>query len=104
MSELLGDALSLKVWQQENAELQDEVARLRKAAEDWHDIAMRVERENRRLQKLATQRGARMQIMREWMHGQPASGLNPGTILDDFEDARPESAEWFYGNGVPIDA
>lgn len=39
-----GDSLSLKGWQQENAELQDEVLRLRKAAEDWHDAAVISER------------------------------------------------------------
>ena len=75
------DALTLKGWQQENAELQDEIDRLK---------------------KLATQRAARLQIMREWMRSQPAGGLNPVSILDAFEDDRPESVDWFDIDGVPV--
>jgi hypothetical protein len=83
MSELLGDALSIKGWQQENAELQDELDKYK---------------------KLATQRGARMQIMLEWMAKQPTSGLGPANVMTKFIDDRPEAFEWFDHHGVPVDA
>lgn len=80
---LCDDTLSIKGWQQENAELQDEVFRL---------------------QKLATQRAARMQIMFEWMAKQPTSGLGPANVMTDFIADRPEAVNWFDKDGVPLDA
>ena len=72
-------ALNLKGWQQENAELQDELNKYK---------------------KIAMQRGARMQIMREWMMypDQPSDGW------DWFVAANPSASRWFDKDGVPVDA
>lgn len=87
----------------------DEIDRLRKAVEDWHDSATRAEREverirveNDALRKCCTQRSARMQIMRDWMDSN--RGIGPPTEWWYFCEERPEAGSWFDADGVPVDA
>ena len=50
------------------------------------------------LERKSTQRGARMQIMREWMSGTMWDGDNPWR---EFQRDYPESEKWFDKEGVP---
>jgi len=98
-----------------------EVERLRKSVEDWHDACVRAERNAamsqeesmlhldriaeleakvERLQKCCTQRGARMQIMREWLDSN--RGLGPPTEWWYFCEERPSAKKWFDADGVPV--
>ena len=70
------------------------------AAEYWYnrykaEVKVRIELNKRieELEKESTQRGARMQIMREYM----TSGE-----WKLFLDAHPEAADWFDDDGVPV--
>lgn len=49
------------------------------------------------LEQLATQRGERMQIMREWI-----GSAGDGDHWDDFLVAYPKAADWFDADGVPV--
>ena len=54
--------------------------------------------------KLATQRGARMQIMREWMLNE-FDGVEPlwhAFLRDRFLRDRMEADDWFDADGVPV--
>jgi hypothetical protein len=55
-------------------------------------------RELERVNKCCTQRGARMQIMREWML--LPRGLGPPTEWEYFTEERPESKQWFDADGA----
>ncbi len=54
-------------------------------------------------QRRATQRGARMQIMREWMqqYSYEKSNFFDNSCWHDFMKAHPEAADWFDEDGVP---
>lgn len=54
---------------------------------------LRLRRRIEELERLATQRGARMQIMRDWM-------INNGQ-WNFFSYDRREAADWFDADGVP---
>ena len=54
-----------------------------------------LEAENARLRQISTQRGAKMQLLREY--------FTP-TEWHNFVGIRPEAAAWFDSDGVPIDA
>ena len=56
--------------------------------------------ENEALKKCCTQRGARMQIMRDWMDSK--LGIGPPTEWWYFIEERPEAAKRFDADGVPI--
>ena len=60
--------------------------------------------ENERLRQLATQRGARMQIMWEWM-GATAPLSQYFTVRDQFLWAyhRENYSAWFDDDGVPVE-
>lgn len=58
--------------------------------------------ELRRLRKLASQRGARMQIIRDWML--LPRGIGPPTEWEYFVEERPDAKAWFDDEGVPVDA
>ena len=78
----------------------EEIERLRLAAENdakrlaWHDETL-AERdaEIEQLRKKAGLRGARMQIMREFLHRSPAWSA--------MIHQRPQAADWFDEDGVP---
>lgn len=54
------------------------------------------------LQKCCGQRGARMQIMREWLAGMESGSLWEGDdAWEALVEARPEAADWFDDRGVP---
>lgn len=60
-----------------------------------------LKQDNERLAKCCTQRGSRMQIMREFL-GTPNAFEGPNEwwyLLD----VHPEAADWFDADGVPID-
>lgn len=93
----------------ENSSLKADNERLNKEKEAAWDSAEynarraeAAEKENERLRKCCTQRGARMQIMREWMEQQTGLG-GPGEWWY-FCEERPAAADWFDKDGVPIDA
>jgi hypothetical protein len=52
------------------------------------------------LEKLASQRGARMQIMRDWMVEQEAEGYV--SVWHKFLRRRLYAEDWFDGDGVPV--
>jgi len=54
------------------------------------------------LAKCCTQRGARMQIMREWMRTYPPYTFRYTTLWDEFA-ARKDALPWFNEDGVPVD-
>ena len=54
------------------------------------------------LEKLATQRGKRIQIMREWMRHEWLSGYMYKTVWMAFIGKHPEEAGWFDADGVPV--
>jgi hypothetical protein len=67
-----------------------------------HDQQSEIERlraENESLKKCCTQRGARMQIMRDWMDSN--LGLGGPSEWWYLVEERPEAAEWFDTDGVP---
>jgi hypothetical protein len=59
-----------------------------------------VSAENEVLKKCCTQRGARMQIMRDWMDSK--RGIGPPAEWWYFLEERPDAAKWFDADGVPI--
>lgn len=65
-------------------------------ANECHKLRAQVEA----LSKCCTQRGARMQIMREWMDSN--RGIGPPTEWWYFVEERPEAAKWFDADGVPV--
>ena len=92
------------------AELEAENARLREDAERYEYLRnvsecdrseqkdkriAELEAENARLRQISTQRGAKMQLLREY--------FTP-TEWHNFVGIRPEAAAWFDSDGVPIDA
>jgi hypothetical protein len=88
----------------------DEIERLqeRLMAEQSESIMSRelldeARAENERLRKCCTQRGARMQIMREWL-GSDRRVSGPPTEWWYFCAERPEAIKWFDDDGVPVDA
>jgi hypothetical protein len=56
--------------------------------------------ENERLAKCCTQRGARMQIMRDWL----AYPSQPSDGWERFVTANPSAGQWFDSDGVPVGA
>ena len=55
-----------------------------------------------RLREQVTQRGARMQVMREWMDsGVELMGAGAWPVWYGFLEDHPEAAEWFDEEGVP---
>jgi hypothetical protein len=60
----------------------------------------RLRLENEALSKCCTQRGARMQIMHDWMTNPTDSGLS--TEWEYFLDERPDAEAWFDADGVPV--
>lgn len=70
--------------------------------EIYENEISQMRREIEQLSRCCSQRGARMQIMREFMRGQPTAGLNPHSVLDVFEYYRPESIKGFDSEGVPV--
>jgi len=61
------------------------------------------ERENERLAKCCTQRGARMQIMREYLVKIDEPHMDYGWKGFTADYNHPEAAAWFDANGVPND-
>lgn len=61
-----------------------------------------LEAENERLAECCTQRGARMQIMREWMDNFEAGSLWTGSVWDALSEIR-DSDLWFDADGVPLE-
>jgi len=62
----------------------------------------RLTAENKRLAECCTQRGARMQIMREWMDNYEAGSLWTGSVWDALAEIR-DADKWFDEDGVPVD-
>jgi hypothetical protein len=54
-----------------------------------------------RLRQQVTQRGARMQVMREWMLDRELNGCDAAIAWWAFVEERPEAAAWFDDDGVP---
>ena len=67
------------------------------------DVAAAAIAEIEALRKKAGQRGARMQLMREWMNGHGGLRVGGGAWKgwDSFVFHRPEAADWFDEDGVP---
>jgi hypothetical protein len=66
------------------------------------ELRQRIEELSRQSQKfasLASQRGARMQIMREWMLG---IYYRPTHVWDEFLREYREAENWFDDAGVPV--
>lgn len=78
------------------AEAQEQARLLGMSAERELDLRT----ENERLAQCCTQRGARMQIMREWMREFPAYSHRYATMWDQFA-ARKDALPWFDDDGVP---
>jgi hypothetical protein len=70
-----------------------EIARLRKELEGADRVA------NSFAQK-ACQRGARMQLMREWMLDRELNGCDAAIAWWAFVEERPEADGWFYEDGT----
>jgi len=80
----------------------DELVADLKACAEAHAVE---EKENEHLRKLASQRGARMQIMWEWMReARPSESYD--RVLDQFLWNRSDCtyANWFNDTGVPVDS
>lgn len=73
----------------------DDLMKLRDQVRDTCARAEKAEAENARLRQISTQRGAKMQLLREY--------FTP-TEWHNFVGIRPEAAAWFDSDGVPIDA
>jgi hypothetical protein len=65
-------------------------------------VGYRKDKEIERLRKCCAQRGARMQIMREWMNGTTKRSWHSEWWY--FCEERPEARKWFDEHGVPVDA
>jgi hypothetical protein len=77
------------------------ISRLRALARYEHDDASvgdEAADEIERLRQQVTQRGARMQLMREYL-GRYTDGN--GTLWGDFLRTKPHAASWFDADGVP---
>ena len=68
-------------------------------AERLEQTIRELRQENEQLKKCCTQRGARMQIMREWINRHPQ--YMPWTNWDAFLYQRQEAEDWFDNDGVP---
>lgn len=62
------------------------------------DLNKKLEEELHTLRRLAGQRGARMQLLREWM---AARGGSKQTLWWHYCDQNPEAKKWFDKDGVP---
>jgi hypothetical protein len=71
-----------------------EIARLRKELEGADRVA-------NGFAQTACQRGARMQVMREWMLGRELNGCDAAIAWWAFVEERPEADDWFDDEGVP---
>ena len=80
-------------------ELEADKKELLRTIENLEDRIRCKEKEINAANKLATQRGARMQMMREWMRGSQWDGDNP---WHEFQRDYPDAADWFDADGVPV--
>jgi hypothetical protein len=71
-----------------------EIARLRKELEGADRVA-------NGFAQTACQRGARMQVMREWMECEQIDIAGAPYAWDEFVNDKPEAADWFDDEGVP---
>jgi predicted RNase H-like nuclease (RuvC/YqgF family) len=87
-----------------------EIERLRREVEDWkamdsatkgmsEELKRSLFAEIESLRKKAGQRGARMQIMQEWIEQAPSP--TDLSLWGHFLDDHPEAADWFDDDGVP---
>ena len=74
--------------------LRDEIERLRKELEGADRVA-------NGFAQTACKRGARMQIMREWMLDRELNGCDAAIAWWAFVEERPETGDWFYEDGTP---
>lgn len=74
---------------------------LLRTIENFEERIRRKEKEINAANKLATQRGARMQIMREWMTKTFSTHPPYDEISKYFYLDHPEARGWFDENGVP---
>ena len=81
-------------------ELEAEVERLQAEIRTLRNAGVNLQEENDQLRKCCTQRGARMQIMKEWMENFEAGSLWTGSVWDALCEIR-DSDVWFDADGVP---
>ena len=108
MTTSIGDVVNQLLVDLQEALLtkQAEIEQLRKELHDSEMVVGKWMEEIERLRQQVAQRGARMQVMREWMTQAEREDwsmiISTDRLYEWFLYAYPEAADWFDADGVPF--